>query len=318
MLRFAIHGVEIEVEGEAAAEVGRALAGLAGASPGTCRPDLVLEVRRSEQGAPVPGPTVFVHRPLRGARQGDALAVGDGRSLFVIAHDGRRVEALLAPEALADGGRWLSTLHLPVVLAFALRHHGVFHVHAAALEHGGRAVLVAGQGGAGKTTLAMAMLEAGLGCLGDDAVFLAEREGAPSAQGVLRPFHVRPATLAAFPVASARAGPCDDAGRREVDAASVWPHQLRAARLRPGLLVFPEVGSGPETVATRLSPADALGCLVEASALLVVDGAARSPEHLALLGRLASGAPALRVRLGEDLLRRPAEVARRILDAAGT
>jgi hypothetical protein len=315
-MRFVLQGVEIGVEGSAAAEVARALSSLAEPSRCVRGADLVLAAERVADPAPAPAPATFVHEPLRGGRRGEALVLGDGRALFVIAPGGRRVDARLPADALADGGRSLAALHLPVLLAFALRHHGVYHLHAAALDEGGRAILVSGQAGVGKTTLALALLESGAGCLSDDAVFLAERESLPWVQGVPRPFHLRPATLDAFPDAAARAGPPDAEGRREIDPWTVWPRQVRSGRRRPGLLLFPEVRSGPATTVTPLAPADALGRLVEASALLVVDGAARSAEHLALLGRLAGEAPAFRVELGRDLLCAPAQVARRILAQA--
>lgn len=312
-MRFELLGVEIAVEGSAAPELARALAPLAVPGEPSGRPALVVAAEEAAGPEPLPEPAVFVHSPLRAAREGGDLAVGDGASRFLVGAGGRRVEARLAPALLADGGRALGVLHLPVVLTFALRHHGVFHLHAAVLADGGRAVLVAGQAGVGKTTLALALLEAGLGWLGDDAAFLAERGGEPVAAGVPRPFHLRPDTLAAFPRVASRAGASDLSGRRDVDPAAVWPGRLAREPLRPGLLLFPEVARRPATAVERLAPADALGRLVEASALLVVDGAARPPEHLALLGRIASGIPALRVALGADLLRAPADVARRVL-----
>jgi hypothetical protein len=315
-MRFELLGVEIVVEGGAGAELARALGPLSPGRGSARAPQLRLAAEHVPSPRPVPDPAVFFHPPLRAGRRDGAFLVGDGSSLFAIAAGGGRVDAELGPGALADGGRSLAALHLPVVLAFALRHHGLFHLHAAALAAGERAVLVAGQSGVGKTTLALALLEAGLAWLCDDAAFLTEREGAPWLEGVPRPFHLRPRTVDAFPRAAAGAGAADASGRRELDAEAAWPGRMTRGPLRPGILLFPEVTGAAATAIERLSAADALGRLVEASALLVVDGAARSPEHLALLGRLASAAPALRVALGEDLLRAPAETARRILAAA--
>lgn len=310
-----ILGVVIRVEGGAGEAVLRAL-GPAGEPGAHGPPDLVLAAERVAAPRPVPRPAVFVHRPLHAGLAGGAFVVGDEDAAFTISADGRRLDAELGPAAAADAGR-LAALHLPVALAFALRHHGVFHLHAAALDDGAGAVLVAGQSGVGKTTLALALLEAGLAWLGDDAAYLAERDGAPWLVGVPRRFHVRPETLSAFPRVAERAGSPDGTGRRELDPEAVWPGRRRRGARPPVALLFPEVGARPDTVATRLGEADALGRLIEASALLVVDGVARRAEHLALLGRLAGRLPALRCELGQDLLRAPAEVARRILAALG-
>jgi hypothetical protein len=316
-MQLELLGVGIAIEGGAATQLAEALRPLAAPRAPPRGPELLLVAELTPAPGPVPDPAVFVHFPLRAARRGGALLVGDGSCLFVIAPGGRRIDAHLRPDALADGGRALAALHLPVVLAFALRHHGVFHLHAAGLADGERAILVAGQSGVGKTTLALAILDAGFAWLCDDAAFVTERDAIPRVEGVPRPFHLHPETLGAFAHAAAVAGPADASGRRDLDPERVWPGRMRRGPHRPGILLFPEVTHRPATTVERLTAADSLGRLVEASALLVVDGAARSSEHLALLGRLASEAPALRVGLGEDLLRAPAKVALRILAAAG-
>lgn len=313
--RYELLGVGLAVEGEAGAPIAAALAPLEVAAPAAPAPGVTFAAASAKGPLPVPAPVVFVHPPVHGAREGEALVFGDATARFVVRPGGARVDVTLTPEALGPGAATVQALHVPIALAFTLRHHRVFHLHAAALADGDRAVLVAGQAMAGKTTLAVALLEAGLGALCDDAAYLADRGGALRVEGVARPFHLRPATLRAFPRIAALAGPPDDEGRRDLEPAAAWGAPRRGAAA-PGLLLFPEVAGRPATRVERLAPADALGLLLEASALVVVDGAARAPEHLALLGRLASETPAFRVALGEELLRDPVRVARAILDAA--
>jgi hypothetical protein len=303
--------VRIAVEGSAGAPIAGALEALAAPeAPGAA--DVVFTAKQVGAPGPLPAKAVFVHHPVRAGLEGDSLVLGDATARFVIRPGGARIDAELAPEALGEGAALVAALHVPIALSFALRHRRVFHLHAAALADGERAVLVAGPAHAGKTTLAVALLEAGLAALCDDATFVAGRAGAVEVQGLARPFHLRPDTLRAFPRAAAHAGPPDVEGRRDLDPALAWGPPRRAP-LRPGLLLFPEIARRPATSVEPLAPADTLGRLIEASALVVVDGAARAPEHLALLGRLASETPALRVALGEDLLRAPVEVARAIL-----
>jgi hypothetical protein len=314
--RLELLGIELLIEGDAGAPVAAALAPLEappGAGPALGR--IVLATRRVAAPLPIPAPAVFVHAALRGAPDGDAFAIGDATARFVVRPGGARIDADLAPAALAEAAAEVAALHVPIALSFALRHHRVFHLHAAALVDGARAVLVAGEAHAGKTTLAVALLEAGLRALCDDAAFLAERGGALRLQGIARPFHLRPATLRAFPRAAALAGPPNAEGRRDLDPAVAWGPSPRGPAA-PGAILFPEIVPAATTSVAPMAPAEALGRLIEASALVVVDGAARAPEHLALLGRLASEAPAYRVALGQDLLREPVRVARELLAAA--
>jgi hypothetical protein len=322
--RYELLGVGLAVEGDAGAPIEAALSPLAvdAAAIASAPPPAVVFAARRAPGPladPASGTAVFVHPPVRGTRDGDTLVVGDASAAFAIRPGGARVdvEATLAPEALVPGATrdLVQALHVPIALAFALRHHRIFHLHAAALGDGDRAVLLAGDAIAGKTTLAVALLEAGLAAVCDDAAYLAEVGGTLRVQGVARPFHLRPATLLAFPRVAALAGPPDGEGRRDLDPAAAWSAPRREP-LAPGLLLFPQITRRAVTAVERIPPADVLGGLVEASALVVVDGAARAPEHLALLGRLSSEAPAYRVALGEDLLREPVRVARDVLAAA--
>lgn len=312
-MRFELLGIRIGVEGGAAEVVAGALAPLA-VPGGAEAADVRFVAERVDRPAAPPAPEVFFHEPVRAGWDRDTLVVGDATARFAIRPGGARVDVALAPAALGPDVARVQALHVPIALAFALRHRRLFHLHAAVLADGERAVLVAGQAHAGKTTLAIALLEAGLAPLCDDAAYVAEQNAEVRVAGVARPFHLRRDTLRAFPRLAAHAGPPDATGRRDLDPRAAWP-RAPAGALRPGLLLFPQIDRRAETTVAPLAPAEALGLLVEASALVVIDGAARAPEHLALLGRLASEAPAVRVALGQDLLERPVEVARAILAA---
>ncbi len=71
----------------------------------------------------------------------------------------------------------LSTLAAPFRTLFHwwTAHHGMQLVHAAALVQDGRAVLITGQGGTGKSSTALACLQSGMGYIGDDYVLLSRQ-----------------------------------------------------------------------------------------------------------------------------------------------
>jgi hypothetical protein len=89
-----------------------------------------------------------------------------------------------------------ATLHLMDELVHAvisgLHQRGLFAVHAAAVAHRGRALVLAGSSGAGKTTLAVALAAVGLEMLSDELAIL------DPVTGLVHPYrrrlHIRPGT----------------------------------------------------------------------------------------------------------------------------
>lgn len=254
----------------------------------------------------------FFHGPLRAAMRGGCFVLRDGPTAVVVSGDGRQIE-VAGPARAADGGSELAVL---VGLVLALRHHGLFHLHAAALEEpGGRRVLVAGTSGAGKTTLTLALAAAGFAPLADDAVLVSQRGRAATIVGLPRPFHLGPRTAAAFPGLAAHLGPPSPAGKRPLPLAALGPRPEPGAMRFPDALLLPEVAPAQVTTTEPVCPAEALGALLECGALLVADGMPGVPEQLTVLRAIIDAAQVARVRLGEDLLAAPVAVARKVLAA---
>jgi hypothetical protein len=113
-------------------------------------------------------------------------APGIGRIL--IAPDGGELICDPAP----DSSEWVTLLPAQALpLAATLRGFEV--LHAAGVVLGGRAVLLAGEPGAGKSSLAAALLRQGAGLLSDDAVALEQRGAALIAHPGVGLLHLRPA-----------------------------------------------------------------------------------------------------------------------------
>ncbi len=251
----------------------------------------------------------FFHGSLRAALRGGGFVLRDGPTEVQVSRDGRLVEVAGAIQP-ADGGSELAVL---VGLVLALRHHGLFHLHAAALQGpGGPGVLVAGASGAGKTTLALALAAAGLVPLADDAVLASGRE-ARRVFGIPRPFHLGARTVAAFPALAVRLGPPSATGKRPLPFDALGSSRRAPPVCRPDVILLPEIAPAGPSMIARASAAEALGALLECSALLVAPGMPAVPEQLAVLEAIVGTARAARVRLGEDLLRAPAAVARALL-----
>ena len=224
---------------------------------------------------------------------------------------------VLDATALADP----TTLHLaaqrPALLAFAAaaRTRGVFHLQAACLVLAGdRTVLVPGLVGAGKSSLAAALIAAGAGYLGDDTVWLARRPEGIRLLALPRPFHLTEPSAAAVGLA-ARLEPGDRtrSGRRRLDPAAAFPGAFHWEAAAPSAILLPSLTGETVTRLEPAEPADAMGALLEGSALAASRGLPGGATHLPLLGELCDGAAVYRAELGLDLLADGAAVARQLV-----
>ncbi len=250
---------------------------------------------------------VFFHGIVQAYRVGEGFLLWDRASRIVVSAGGARIEALVAP-AEREVVRGSARAALEIALSLALREKGLFHLHAAAVVRpAGEGVLVVGGSGAGKTTATIALLEAGCAFLGDDALLVGE---GPELCAFPRPFHLGPATIAAFPRLGGLAGGTSGHGdKRDLDPRVAWPARRRASMGAPALVLHPRVEPEEKTRLEQIAPAEALGNLIASSAGIVIDGAARREEQMALLGKIAAGARHFEIRMGRDLLGEPGRLA---------
>jgi hypothetical protein len=247
-------------------------------------------------------------------RQGNLLGYARGQETLIlgpatrvtIAADGTRVDAVV--DAATIHLRGLRDATLVIALSLALRHHGLFHLHAGALvREDGRRVVVLGDSGAGKSTVTLTLLGPGARHLGDDTLYFTERRGAaPRLLAFPRPFHLGAATARAFPTLAA-VTPHGDLKRHVAldDLPGARALQMDA----PHVLLFPHVTGEKTTRVVEISRSDAFGLALRSCAFVVIDGVGQREEQLALLGTLVKGARAFELNLGADWLEAPARTA---------
>lgn len=315
MARFVLHGLAVETSTDLPEDpAALLLARLAPAPPGPA--DVVVTSRAAR--APGAG------ADRGGAWTGDEhleIQAGPERvrlrapgAYGEISRDGR-VDVEIDPAAAPGGIEGAAHGLVLVALLAALRPRGLFHLHAACVvAPDGRSVLVPGESGAGKSTLASALAAAGFGYLGDDVVLLAVRRGGPRLLALPREFHLAALSARAIPGAAARLDERRSLGGKHlVDPRALFPGREHADAAAPSAVLFPAVARGvPVTRVAPLTPVEALGRLVECSALVAARGLAGTGDHLAALAAVADGARAFSVALGADLLADAASAARRV------
>lgn len=317
--RYALHGLVLETRTELPEDPGALLLDRLPAAP----PGAAADVLVTSRPASLPGALAGLDaeawagddqlRVRSGATGVDLRAPGGAAA---VTPDGR-IELAVDLAAVPGGLPAVAFGILNVAVLAALRLRGLFHLHAACVvAPDGRSVLVPGASGAGKTTLASALVAAGFGYLGDDVVLVARTPAGPELLAMPRAFHLTALTARAIPGAAARAGRRRSvAGKHVVDPRLLFPGRERLRAPAPSASLFPAVASRPDTAVAPLAPVDALGRLLECSALVAARGLPGAAAHLATLAAIADGGRAFAVELGEDLLADPAAAAARIAAA---
>jgi hypothetical protein len=194
----------------------------------------------------------------------------------------------------------------PVLNAF-FNGRGIQIVHAAAVGDARGTVVLAGGPGSGKSSTALACLEAGMGYLGDDLCALSAGE-APAAYGLFNTAKMRIDTLERFPRLASLATRFSEFGEEKsyFHVHEHFPSQM--ARQGPvRALLLPRVaGSGP----TRLDKAGAMDAMRALVPHTTVQVAKSDNRGGAIMMDFIARVPAYHLTLGENTAEVPALIAR--------
>ena len=198
--------------------------------------------------------------------------------------------------SIAALSTWVTAIPFRTVLSWHCNLHGMQLVHGAAVALGGKAVLLAGQGGAGKTTTVLASALAGLGYIGDD--YCAVEPDKALIHMVYRTAKTWRPTLDFLPA---------------LEPLIVNPHELpdkkgimffedddltlvRSAQL--AAILLPRFGTERGTKALPATHADAIRAILPSTILGLLGGTSATPR---LIMQLAHSVPVFHLELGTDI-----------------
>jgi hypothetical protein len=181
----------------------------------------------------------------------------DSRSSMLADLGRRRVIGRFSAGMAADTTYW-RTVVFPILLSVLAGSVGFVELHASCVANGQRGLVLIGPSRSGKSTLAMALTEAGFRLLSDDRIFCSLKQGKLLAWGMPRPLKLRREAAAWFE---------EFRGREPVDVQNGelvfhWePHerggQERFPGCEPRLLVFLEREQSSGFYITRMKRSEA-------------------------------------------------------------
>ncbi len=177
-------------------------------------------------------------------------------------------------------------------------------MHAGAVGRDDGGVLIAGRGGAGKSTTALACVDGGLLYAGDDYTLL-DVDG-PMVYGLYNTAKLRPESLDRFPHLAALV---DNADALETQKAMLFLSRHRPEQVSTGFpvraIVLPRVTGHPHTEVVPATAHDALAAIAPTT-MFQLPGAL--PELFAKVKRLAHAVPCYWLDAGTELSEIPAVV----------
>ncbi len=180
-----------------------------------------------------------------------------------------------------------------------LRRRGLHLIHASAIGVQGRAALLAGQSGAGKTTTMLACVAAGLDFLGDDTTLVQRApDGSIEVITLLSTLDATDKTAAWFPeLAPYLSAQRSHTGKRQIILAEAFPERM-AVKGRVAAILAPEV---TDEAYTRLAPANKAALLSDLLFFSVdLHETALARQHVEFLAQAVETVPVHRLLLGCD------------------
>ena len=126
------------------------------------------------------------------------FALFGGGDRFVLDLRRRRASGIVSPETALDAEFW-NIRFFPIVIGILGTTFGLVSLHCACLDFDGEGVLIAGNAGAGKSTLALALLEQGFSFASDEWTYVLSRNNGLTLHTLGSPAKLLPDAARFFP-----------------------------------------------------------------------------------------------------------------------
>jgi hypothetical protein len=196
-----------------------------------------------------------------------------------------------------------SHLVLTILLVEILKRRGWYSLHAAAFSENGKAILIPGTSGVGKSTLSVALLRAKFDYLTDDMVFLRRGPDGVMARGLVEDVDVSDQTIRFFPELDflLKSPKTDGFPKKQVRAEEVYGTRV-IAEAHPKAIILPRISGKETSVVTQIDSDEAL---LEIVPNVLLTEALACQGHLGVLAELVKQTACYRLDTGQDFDRIP-------------
>lgn len=249
--------------------------------------------------APAPPWSATAPEPLGvvGSHSNDAVRCAvDIHTNALIVYDFRHNSSHTWYPSIAELPAWAKASPFRVGLSWLCNCRGMQIVHGAAVAIAGQAVLLAGKGGSGKSTTALACALAGMHYLGDD--YCAVEPATGKVHMIYRTAKVFASALRLLPEL---ADWIDNKNTLPAEKGVIFlqPGNVKLARsARLAAILLPHVRPGSATQLSPATRADAVNAILPSTIGGLMGGTSATPR---LILELVRRAPAFHLALGDDL-----------------
>ncbi|RMF95330.1 MAG: hypothetical protein D6734_05780 [Candidatus Schekmanbacteria bacterium] len=254
---------------------------------------------------------LFSFDKLTGYRIGEKLIVTDGVSTAEC-ETSKGIVTMFLDKGILRQERFFAFVFFYLILMEMLRYRGFYYVHSSCISIDGKALIIPGDTGAGKTTLCITLLREGYKYLSDDGVLLRREGDTVRTYALPGEFHIDPSISKRFKeLEDVKYGEKYGEGpKRAFSADKFYPGQfIHSAEQR--FIIYPEIKNQRASRLCRISRAKALALFIPHSLLVMMDSDIAA-AHLDVLKRAVEISECFRLESGQDLLDNPSNVVKMI------
>jgi hypothetical protein len=213
----------------------------------------------------------------------------------------RKARGLFKKEIIKNPGEFFSLLGSSIVEI--LKYYGLYFLHAAAIFVNKAAYLVSGDGGCGKTTIALSLIREGFHYVSDDSLFLRDSDKGIIVSPMYKHFHIDQDLAQRFPEISAgRTLGIPEGTKVPIDVSNFFPDSFMPF-LRPDVLIFPNMTSNRISALNQVTQTESYRRLLKQTVLAVDNDISR--DQLRMLEGLVKQTRGFELLSGRDIYEDP-------------
>jgi len=247
----------------------------------------------------IQGPSVTTH-----ARGNDIYLASLDGSLIHLDTVERKSKAYLKEAILTDTEKFFSLLGQ--LLVEALRYNDLHFLHAAALHSNGLGLLFSGDGGCGKTTNSLGLIQSGFHFVSDDSIFLENKDGKVIVHPLYKAFHIDRDVSRRFPELTEGTNHCIPPDNKlAIDVSQIYSGRF-ISTMTPNIIIFPKITFDAKSDIYPLTQIEVYSRLL--TQIILAPQKTIVKKHLKLLEKLVTQTTGFELMTGKDVYEDPSKL----------